>query len=139
MKVAIVGTSHNLTESEERDIQQTIAYIINRYEPDEDTIISGGAKGVDKMAIESAISRGFNTLVFSPKKEQWDGGYKERNIKIAEECHIIYCVSIPIHNTECYHHKTPPPLKHEKTAGCWTLNRVREMGKECFLLVTPKR
>jgi len=138
MKVAIVGTSHALTENEERDIQQLIAGIINDYDEDSDEIISGGAKGVDTMAIELASSRGFLFRTILPESEKWEGGYKERNLKIAKMCDALYCISIPIHDKKCYHHteiKTP----HEKTAGCWTMKEALKLNKECMLLITTDR
>jgi len=51
MKVAIVGTTINLTENEERDVRQLCVGIIKRFDSNV-TIISGGAVGVDKIAIE---------------------------------------------------------------------------------------
>lgn len=135
MKVAIVGTSHALTRNEERDIQQLIENILNDYNIDDDEIISGGAKGVDTMAIELASSRGFLFHTILPESEKWEGGYKERNLKIAKMCDILYCISIPIHNKACYHHahiETP----HEKTAGCWTMKEAVKLNKECMLLIT---
>ena len=139
MKVAIVGTSHALTENEERDIQQLIANIINDYDKDSDAIISGGAKGVDTMAIELASSRGFLFRTILPESEKWEGGYKERNLKIAEMCDALYCISIPIHEKPCYHHKLYSETPHEKTPGCWTMKEALKLNKECMLLITTDR
>lgn len=139
MKIAIVGTSHALTENEERDIQQLIANILNDYDRDSDEIISGGAKGVDIMAIELASSRGFIFHTILPESEKWEGGYKERNLKIAKMCDALYCISIPERSKKerCYHHT--PPAKHQKTAGCWTMKEALKLNKECMLLITTDR
>ena len=46
MKIVMVGTTVNLSENEERDMRQYIAIVLKRYDAENDTIISGGAKGV---------------------------------------------------------------------------------------------
>ncbi len=140
MKVAIVGTSHILTENEERDIQQTLGYILNDLEKvtDDIEIISGGAKGVDTMAIELAHSHKLNTCIIHPNSNDWMG-YKQRNLKIAEMCDILYCITTPRrkHEKMCYHHI--PPQDHTKTGGCWTMKEALKLEKNCKLMVTPKR
>ena len=59
LKVAIVGTSHSLTENEERDVRQFVSMILKDYDPLTTTIISGGAKGVDSIAQEIALLQHF--------------------------------------------------------------------------------
>jgi len=137
MNVAIVGTSINLTENEERDIRQFISIILkSRYSSDHTTVISGGAKGVDSLAIEVAQGLGFKTKIYHPKKQQWEY-FKRRNLQIAKDCDELHCISVPVHNNECYHHEEPEP--HEKTAGCWTLNKAKELDKSTQLIVTLQR
>lgn len=136
-RIAIVGTSHNMTDNEERDIRQFVAIILkNRCDKNTDIIISGGAKGVDTIAIEIAQGLGFQTQIYKPDKESWKG-YRERNLKIAVECAELHCLSIPVHKTKCYHHEEPQ--EHEKTAGCWTMNKALELHKNCQLVVTLPR
>lgn len=137
-KIAIVGTSSDLTDNEERDIRQFIALILKRYDPETDVVISGGAKGVDSIAIEIAKGLGFKTDTdpYKPKSEEWES-YKERNLKIAEDCDELHCLSIPVHKQKCYHHR--PFGEHEKTAGCWTMKKAMEMDKPCQLVVTLQR
>lgn len=136
MKVAIVGTSANLTENEERDLRQSIAQVLKPYDTDDTVIISGGGKGVDVIAVEIAEGLGFDTVVYYPRDPKWNY-YKKRNLQIAEECDVLYCFSIPVHKIKCYHHDTL--MDHEKTAGCWTLSKVYGMGKFCKLVVVPTR
>jgi len=137
MKVAIVGTSVNMTENEERDTRQLIAlFLQKRYNPSDDIIISGGAKGVDTLALEIAEGLGFKTQVYKPEKEQWKY-YKKRNLQIAKDCDELSCFSVPVHKTKCYHHDEP--MEHEKTAGCWTACKVFELDKPCQLVVVPNR
>jgi len=135
MKLAIVGTSIDLTENEERDIRQIIGIILNECTKDS-IIISGGAKGVDSMVFEIATALGFKTEIYPPKQQGWEF-FKERNLKIAKECDKLYCITVPVHNFQCYHHEGLQ--KHEKTAGCWTLKKVEDLGKPCKLLVTLNR
>ncbi len=137
MKVAIVGTSHTLTENEERDIEQYITHIISKYGVG-DEIISGGAKGVDIMAVALATSRGLTISTFHPDVKNWKG-YKARNLRIAKTCDELYCITIPKREgePECYHHN--PPQDHTKTAGCWTLKEALKLGKTTHLMVIPAR
>ena len=136
MKIAIVGTSINLTENEERDMRQYIALILKKYDITQNVIISGGAKGVDKLSLEIAKGLGFKTETYTPEKEEWEY-YKKRNLKIASDCDELYCFSVPVHKKKCYHHDKP--MDHEKTAGCWTASRSREMNKPCKLIVISNR
>jgi len=136
-RIAIVGTSHDMTDNEERDIRQLIAIILkNRCFNTTDIIISGGAKGVDTIALEIAQGLGFQTKVYKPDKETWKG-FRERNLKIANDCDELHCLSIQVHKTKCYHHEEPQ--EHEITAGCWTMNKALELDKNCQLVVTLPR
>ena len=147
MKLAIVGTSINFSDNEDRDIRQTIALILKDYVPLETTIISGGAKGVDSIAHEIALLLGFAVKPILPLGIGWKFN-KVRNIEIAEDCDKLICISVPVHTEKCYHHKKgenetdeayQKRTDHEKTAGCWTLNKVKEMYKPYQLIVIPKR
>lgn|SRR5574337_5875 len=138
-KIAIVGTSGPLTDNEERDIRQYIALILkSRYDPSTDMIISGGAKGVDSIAIEIAKGLGFQTDIdsYKPKEENWLA-YRARNMKIAMDCNELHCFTVPVHTKKCYHHK--PVGLHQKTAGCFTMNEVLRMDKPAQLVVVPQR
>lgn len=135
MKIAIVGTSIDLTDNEERDVRQLCAIIIKQY-PINTFIVSGGAKGVDYIAIEVAKNLGYSTVVHGAEGQGWSY-FKERNLIIAKECDKLFCISIPTRKEKCYHHR--PKQDHEKTAGCWTIGKAKELGKECRLLVTPSR
>lgn len=136
-KVAIVGTSIDLLDGEERDVRQFIAMILkNRYSPSDTIVISGGAKGVDSLAIEVAQGLGFKTKIYHPKLQRWNF-YKKRNLQIAKECDELHCLSIPVRKVRCFHHEEPQ--EHEKTAGCWTMNKALELDKPCQLIVTSNR
>ena len=139
-KVAFVGASEIFTDDEERDVRQFCERTIKTF-PSNVVIISGGAEGVDKIAIEIAKKLGYETQVYSPKKKKWEpptkDGYKARNTQIANECNELFCIALPYHNMKCYHHKKPE--NHQKTAGCFTLNIAKTQNKPVELIVIPKR
>ena len=136
MKVAIVGTTTNLTEDELKVIKQEITIILKKY-PLDTIIISGGAKGVDTIALDVAKDIGFKTQEYKPEKEKWEF-YKKRNLQIANDCDELYCFSVSVSQEKyyCYHHD--PPQKHKKTAGCWTLEQAAQLIKPCTLIVLSK-
>ena len=136
MKIAIVGTSLNLSENQERDIRQHIGMVLQKYDVENDIIISGGAKGVDSIALEIAENLGFEVLPFDPIKQKWSY-YRKRNIEIAEECDKLYCFTIPVKSKKCYHHDEL--MDHEKTAGCYTAQKAFELNKPCQLIVVLNR
>ncbi len=126
-KVAIVGTTANLSQKQENEIHEFLKNI-----PLDRIIISGGAKGVDTIALKVAKGLGFHTETYMPEKNEWTY-YKKRNLQIAKDCDALYCFSVRVRKTKCYHHDTPQD--HEKTAGCWTLDRASKMNKICQLIV----
>lgn len=124
-----------MTDNEERDVRQFVGLILQRYSKGA-TICSGGAKGVDSIAIEIAKSLGFNTMVFNPSGNTWES-FKERNLQIAKYCDELFCISIPVHTEKCYHHESLQ--NHQRTGGCWTLLKAKELGKTCQLLLSLPR
>ena len=134
MKVAMVGTTATLTENQQTNMEKKIISILLKPYPPDTVIISGGAKGVDALAIEIAKDMGFQTQTeqYKPEKEEWKY-YKKRNLQLANDCDELHCFSISVYKKKCYHHK--PPQKHEKTAGCWTRNKVIQMNKPTKLHV----
>ena len=137
-KIAIVGTTAHLSKDEEENIREAIASDLKKC-PSDSLIISGGAKGVDKMALDVAKALGFETKEYKPEIDEWTPsngkfGYKKRNLQIAQDCDELFCYSVSARTQKCYHHNSIQ--NHEKTAGCWTLNKVKEMKKPCqFSLV----
>lgn len=132
MKIAIVGTSKLLYPEENERVKINIDHIINSYPREDTIIISGGAWGIDTMAIHRSHQLSYNTQVFYPLENTWPE-YRKRNIQIAEQCDELYCITIPIRKQPCYHHETWKP--HEKTAGCWTMNEAMKLGKKTWLIV----
>lgn len=84
-------------------------------------IVSGGARGIDSMAIEvtlaieSVLAIGLDYTEFLPAGNSWPY-YKVRNLRIAEACDELVRIVSP----------------KSKTYGSgWTRDRAREMGKIC--------
>src|SRR3972149_1360799 len=101
MKVAIVGTSR-LTDDDERDVRQYLAWLLKSF-PEDTEIVSGGAIGVDSIAIEMASLCKLSTTIFHPE-EQKKKFFFLRNKQIAEYCDVVYCITTPTKNQPCYHH-----------------------------------
>ena len=133
MKIAIVGSSR-LSETEEMDARKYSGLVLNQmireYGMEEITFISGGAKGVDSIAEEVAKELGLYTQIYHPAEQNWDG-YKVRNIRVAEECDVLYCFPTKIKLVPCYHCEYKD---HEKTAGCWTMNYANKLKKETHIV-----
>lgn len=133
MKIAIVGTSL-VYENEIFQVQQLCYEILKKYKPPETTIISGGAKGVDTIALNMALSNGFAIKEILPLGYTWQF-FKKRNLAIVKECDELFCITTPVHSIKCFHHSTWQD--HEKTAGCWTMNKAIEANKPCKFLMIP--
>lgn len=109
MKLAIVGS---VSLDGNLEAYRIIREVIDKYKPD--TIVSGGAKGVDSMAKEAAKENRIETRIFLPKVNRWEG-YKERNLLIAKECDVLVRIA----------------AKDSKTYGSgWTRDRAKEFGKQ---------
>lgn len=85
MKLAIVGSTE--LSGNGRALTQ-ICRVLDRLRPA--LVISGGAKGIDSMAVAEAESRGIPTRVYLPTVRNWEQGFKPRNIQVAEACdHLV--------------------------------------------------
>jgi len=106
-------------------------------------IISGGATGIDTIAEEIAKSKGLKPMIINPEVQQWEDkdclmGFKTRNLKIAQECDVIYCLPSQLRTKDepdCYHCNQP----HRKSGGCYTLRKAEKMGKEVHLVEPIER
>ena len=131
MKLAIVGASQvnpNLVIK----MRNVIETILNQF--DNPTVISGGAKGVDTIAVDVAKHLGLKVKEYKPKAESWEW-YKKRNQKIADDCDQLYCFATELKQSKCYHHDNQKSMNHEKTAGCYTLNIVKGLDKPTALII----
>jgi hypothetical protein len=115
-----------------------------------DEVVSGDCPlgGIDKWSIEEAKAMGLVTREHSPKVHSWDGpgGFKDRNILIAEDCEEAVCIVVrtlpPTYKGRrfpyCYHCATrenPKPTDHVKSGGCWTVNYARKLGKPGRIII----
>lgn len=100
-------------------------YVYGAYESVKDrrsiTLISGACPwgGVDIWAEIIADLYDIPKIIFTPKEKNWKH-YSERNLKIAEECNVLYCFQ---------------PEQKPKGGGTWTLEQAENLGKECYLII----
>jgi len=115
MKIAIVGSSR-LTIEERDEVIHQVGLIVDKHPNSE--FITGDAEGVDKV-VRVMLSPEFNLTVEKANNKRWDNdGFKERNIKIAQEADIVYSIATKkIKDKRCYH---CDEQNHDRTGGCWT-------------------
>ncbi len=95
--------------------QKIIEQVLDEMNPE--LVISGGAIGIDQMAVAEARKRSIKIHEFLPKERKWGGlhGFRARNEKIAEACDIL----VSIRSTKA------------KTFGSgWTANYAQKIGKK---------
>lgn len=134
LKIGIVGHEQNKFT---RDGRQKARDIIFDLTKEHCTVISGHCHlgGVDIWAEEIAQARGRPLVIHAPTILKWDGGYKQRNLKIAEDSDIVHVIVVreyPENWTgyrckECYHCRS---ARHVKSGACWTAWKAIAMGKE---------
>ena len=84
--LAIVG-SRDLDGDIRADV--IIDQVLDQHTPR--LVVSGGAKGIDQMGARHAREQAIEVKEFIPKVFAWGvpGGFKERNIQIAEACECL--------------------------------------------------
>lgn len=133
MRIGIVGSeAAKFTPETEAKAREIIRAMLHPG----DIAISGGCHlgGIDKWAVEEAKKLGLEFKEHLPKIRSWEGGYKQRNLEIARDSDIVYCITVkelpPTYNgmrfSKCYHCNT---TDHVKSGGCWTVKKAKEMGK----------
>lgn len=101
-----------------------------------DQVVSGACHlgGIDIWAIEEAKALGIAWREFPPVFLHWEGGYKQRNIRIADASTEVFCITVRVlppgytgmRFEFCYHCRTDT---HVKSGGCWTTRYARGLGK----------
>lgn len=118
MLLAVVGST-NITDRQRGLASIIIDGFFYSYHPE--LVISGGAFGIDSLA-EGRVTAwnryqiwNINFMKFLPENQRWSPhGFKDRNLKIAEECTDLLCIR----------------TSQSTTYGSgWTADRAEEMGK----------
>lgn len=134
MKVGIVGHAAEKfcaeTEVQARQIIRTLL------EQPNTVLVSGGCHmgGVDIYSEEIADELGLEKIIHLPKTRRWDGGYKQRNLRIvsdSDKLHVIVVSKYPedyrgMVFKHCYHCQS---ADHIKSGGCWTGVQASKAGK----------
>jgi hypothetical protein len=146
MKIGIVGSeAAKFTPETEAKAKEEIANLIEEglYEDDEiPYIVSGECHlgGIDIWAKDIALDCNVGYIGFPPKSHSWSGGYKERNLQIANESDMVVCITVKklpdgytgMKFNKCYHCNTNT---HVKSGGCWTVKQAIKMGKKGRVIV----
>jgi hypothetical protein len=95
--------------------------------------------GIDIFAEEeyAKMDKPCAPYIFPPRINRWEGGYKQRNIQIAEISHVVHNILVAKYPPnykgmifgECYHCHTKD---HVKSGGCWTLKYAKSLGKTTY-------
>lgn len=110
MRLAIVGS---VVLAGNADAQRLIEDAIARWKPT--VVVSGGADGIDTMAVETAKRLGIDTCEHLPENGRWaPNGYKARNLIIAQDCDVL--VRIVAFASKTY-------------GSGWTRDQVARLGK----------
>ncbi len=108
MKLAIVGS---LSLRDSIDAQALIERLLDELKPE--WVISGGADGIDTMAVSTAQLKGIETKEYLPKARNWPA-FKARNIQIAQACDRLVAIRDP----------------ESRTYGSgWTADYAEKLGK----------
>lgn len=143
--IGIVGSGRDkFTEDGYTKAYLQVGQIINSFKPEQ--ICSGNSplKGIDYLVKQ--LTPPDRYIEYSPKVNQWESGYKQRNLKIAES-RIVFCIvaneypidykgiKFPI----CYHCSKHEGFKnhpsHIKSGGCWTAYKAIEKGNTAQWIV----
>ena len=119
MKIAIVGAQEDKWNTDQKSrVKAMLLNLLTR----NDTLVSGQSPkgGIDIWAEEAADATRAKKLIFKPNFHRWEpDGYKDRNIRIAQECDIMYVFS---------------PEQDEWNGGKWTGKYAEELGKKVIYI-----
>lgn len=141
MNLGIVGVEgKKFTPETELTARRIIRELVEAFEPE--YLVSGHCHlgGIDIFVEEEAASLGVPTLIYPPKRFQWEGGYKPRNLAIVRHSDSVFCLTIKELPQEydgmrfklCYHCDSD---KHVKSGGCWTVKQALKAGKSGAIIV----
>ena len=146
MRVGIVGNEGSkFTPEGKQKALEAIAEILRPV--DIKLMVSGHCHlgGIDIWAEEIADTLGIDKLIFPPKVQSWEHGYKPRNLQIVENSDKVYCITVnklpPEYKgmtfKECYHCRRAgrDSTNHVKSGGCWTAFQAQKLGKQAEWIV----
>jgi hypothetical protein len=132
LNIGIVGHEGAKFTDEGRKNAFGCIYTLLTSSPDP-VLVSGGCHlgGIDIWAEALADELGIPKRIFLPKKLTWEGGYKERNLLIAETSDVVHCLVVRrlpddytgMRFNSCYHCKSSD---HIKSGGCWTARKAKK-------------
>jgi len=98
--------------------QRVICAVLDAYQARHTAlvIVSGGAVGIDRMAADEARRRGLKVVEHRPKGRSWRH-YRERNLRIVEDCDELVRVADP---------------RSRSYGSGWARDRAREFGRPAF-------
>ena len=144
MKIGIAGSeAAKFTELGQARAKYAIIEAMSFLAPNsDDAVVSGHCHlgGIDIWAEEVADSLGYKKEIYPPADLTWSGGFKPRNLQIARNSDIVYCITVDklpegykgMVFDGCYHClKANAGFKepHIKSGGCWTVLQGIKMGK----------
>jgi hypothetical protein len=151
MNIGIVGSEAiKFTKLGEERAKEAIKHIATGW-MSPPTIVSGECHlgGIDIWAKEYALANGLDYVGYPPRDLTWSGGFKPRNLQIAHNSSMIFCITVDKLPDEytgmrfpggCYHCiKSNAGFKepHAKSGGCWTVLQGIKKGKEGKWVIIP--
>lgn len=107
-------------------------------------VVSGACHlgGIDIWAMEVGEELGLVRTEYPPARLTWIGGYKERNMQIADRADVVYSLVVNelpkdfkgMRFDLCYHCLTKD---HVKSGGCWTAHYAKRQGKPGHIIIIP--
>lgn len=133
MRIGIVGSeAAKFTPEGEAEARRIIRALLRPG----DEVVSGGCHlgGIDIWAVEEAHEMNLYCHQYIPSVLSWEDGYKPRNILIAENSDVVFCITVNrlpksydgMTFSRCYHCNA---TDHIKSGGCWTTRYARKLGK----------
>lgn len=142
-RIGIVGhEAAKFTPEGEAQARRIIRELLT---PEGAVCVSGACHlgGVDVWAAEEARAMGREVREYPPKRRTWSGGYKDRNLQIANDADEVHCIVVDALPTSyhgmrfevCYHCGS---RDHVKSGGCWTRKQAEALGKSGYTHVVKQ-
>lgn len=93
MRVGVTG-SRTLSAPQKRQALRVLRGFISCY-GEKDELHHGNASGIDQLAHSVATQFGLQIVKHLPKKQKWEGGFKERNKQIVASVDYLLAIHSP--------------------------------------------